>query len=56
MYTLAWQAPPRSSSENVMIVSIVLQKVMKNMMSLAAPDVRLHGLFIAIVWFTMAFR
>ncbi len=25
-------------------------------MSLVAPDLRLNGLFIAIVWFTMAFR
>ncbi|XP_016307800.1 synaptic vesicle glycoprotein 2B-like [Sinocyclocheilus anshuiensis] len=33
----------------------LVKQVMKNMMSLAAPDLRLHGLFIAIVWFTMAF-
>uniref|UniRef100_A0A673LFZ5 Synaptic vesicle glycoprotein 2Ba n=1 Tax=Sinocyclocheilus rhinocerous TaxID=307959 RepID=A0A673LFZ5_9TELE len=34
----------------------LVKQVMKNMMSLAAPDLRLHGLFVAIVWFTMAFR
>ncbi|KAF4083006.1 hypothetical protein AMELA_G00135020 [Ameiurus melas] len=33
----------------------LVKQVMKNLMSLAAPKLRLHGLFIAIVWFTMAF-
>ncbi|KAK7170863.1 hypothetical protein R3I94_000921 [Phoxinus phoxinus] len=33
----------------------LVKQVMKNMMSLAAPDLRLHSLFITIVWFTMAF-
>ncbi|XP_038839050.1 synaptic vesicle glycoprotein 2B-like [Salvelinus namaycush] len=33
----------------------LLKQVMQNVMSLAAPDLRLQGLFLAIVWFTMAF-
>ncbi|MCI4383285.1 hypothetical protein PGIGA_G00024620 [Pangasianodon gigas] len=33
----------------------LVKQVMKNLMSLAAPKLRLHGLFIAIIWFTMAF-
>ncbi|KAI5101263.1 synaptic vesicle glycoprotein 2B, partial [Silurus meridionalis] len=33
----------------------LVKQVMKNLMSLAAPKLRLHGLFIAIVWFTMGF-
>ncbi|KAK3533716.1 hypothetical protein QTP70_023968 [Hemibagrus guttatus] len=33
----------------------LVKQVMKNLMSLAGPKLRLHGLFIAIVWFTMAF-
>ncbi|CAB1338736.1 unnamed protein product [Coregonus sp. 'balchen'] len=33
----------------------LLKQVMQNVMSLAAPDLRLQGLFLAIIWFTMAF-
>ncbi|TSL68182.1 Synaptic vesicle glycoprotein 2B [Bagarius yarrelli] len=33
----------------------LVKQVIKNLMSLGAADLRLHGLFIAIVWFTMAF-
>ncbi|XP_062868804.1 synaptic vesicle glycoprotein 2Ba [Trichomycterus rosablanca] len=33
----------------------LVKQVMKNLLSLAAPELRLHGLFIVIVWFTMAF-
>ncbi|KAI4903575.1 hypothetical protein NFI96_032915 [Prochilodus magdalenae] len=33
----------------------LIKQVMKNLLSLAAPELRLHGLFVAIVWFTMAF-
>ncbi|XP_051948068.1 synaptic vesicle glycoprotein 2B-like isoform X2 [Xyrauchen texanus] len=33
----------------------LVKQVMKNILSLAAPELRLHGLLIAIVWFTMAF-
>ncbi|KAA0722878.1 Synaptic vesicle glycoprotein 2B [Triplophysa tibetana] len=33
----------------------LVKQIMKNMMSLASPDLRLHSLLIGIVWFTMAF-
>uniref|UniRef100_A0A674BUX0 Synaptic vesicle glycoprotein 2B-like n=1 Tax=Salmo trutta TaxID=8032 RepID=A0A674BUX0_SALTR len=33
----------------------LLKQVMQNVISLAAPDLRLQSLFLAIVWFTMAF-
>lgn len=33
----------------------VLQ-VMANIMSLSAPELRLQGLFLVIVWFCLAFR
>lgn len=31
-------------------------QVMANVMSLSAPDLRLQGLFLVIVWFCLAFR
>ncbi|KAM7423673.1 hypothetical protein PAMA_000163 [Pampus argenteus] len=33
----------------------MLQQVMANMMSLSAPELRLQGLFLVIVWFCLAF-
>ncbi|XP_034040415.1 synaptic vesicle glycoprotein 2Ba [Thalassophryne amazonica] len=33
----------------------MLQQVMANVMSLSAPDLRLQGLFLVIVWFCLAF-
>ncbi|XP_053369715.1 synaptic vesicle glycoprotein 2Ba [Clarias gariepinus] len=33
----------------------LIKQVIRNLMSLAAPNLRLHGLFIGIVWFSMAF-
>ncbi|KAL0978007.1 hypothetical protein UPYG_G00164650 [Umbra pygmaea] len=33
----------------------LVKQVMQNVISLAAPNLRLQGLFLAIIWFTMAF-
>lgn len=44
------------SFSNVMTVCLSLPQVMANVMSLAAPELRLQGLFLVIVWFCLAFR
>lgn len=37
-------------------VCLSFLQVMANMMSLSAPELRLQGLFLVIVWFCLAFR
>lgn len=37
-------------------VRLSFLQVMANMMSLSAPELRLQGLFLVIVWFCLAFR
>ncbi|XP_076880959.1 synaptic vesicle glycoprotein 2Ba [Brachyhypopomus gauderio] len=50
------QSETGTAFQRWMVRHITLAKlVVKNLMSLASPQLRLNSLFIAIVWFTMAF-
>ncbi|XP_026860331.2 synaptic vesicle glycoprotein 2Ba [Electrophorus electricus] len=50
------QSETGTAFQRCMVRQMTLAKlVIKNLMSLASPELRLNSLFIAIVWFTMAF-
>uniref|UniRef100_A0AAY4BDZ2 Major facilitator superfamily (MFS) profile domain-containing protein n=1 Tax=Denticeps clupeoides TaxID=299321 RepID=A0AAY4BDZ2_9TELE len=50
------QSETGTAFQRFMVRQVTLVKqVMKNMMSLAGPTMRLNGLFLAIIWFTLAF-